>query len=80
MPKQFAEMVRLSLQNNFAAAKLLNDQMLEAYDLLFAENNPAGVKAFLAELGLIENNLRLPVVPLSEGLHAAVAKYLQRLG
>lgn len=80
MPKQFAEMVRLSLQNNFAAAKLLNDQMLEAYDLLFAENNPAGVKAFLAELGLIENNLRLPVVPLSEGLHTAVAKYLQRLG
>ena len=80
MPKQFAEMVRLSLQNNFAAAKLLNDQMLEAYDLLFAENNPAGVKDFLAELGLIENNLRLPVVPLSEGLHAAVAKYLQRLG
>ncbi len=79
MPKQFAEMVRLSLQNNFAAAKLLNDQMLEAYDLLFAENNPAGVKAFLAELGLIENNLRLPVVPLSEGLHAAVTKYLQRL-
>lgn len=79
MPKQFAEMVRLSLQNNFAAAKLLNDQMLEAYDLLFAENNPAGVKAFLAELGLIENNLRLPVVPLSEGLHTAVTKYLQRL-
>lgn len=79
MPKQFAEMVRLSLQNNFAAAKLLNDQMLEAYDLLFAENNPAGVKAFLTELGLIENNLRLPVVPLSEGLHAAVTKYLQRL-
>lgn len=80
MPKQFAEMVRLSLQHHFAAAKILNDQMLEAYDLLFAENNPAGVKAFLAELGLIDNNLRLPVVPLSEGLHEAVAKYLQRLG
>ncbi|RXK62485.1 4-hydroxy-tetrahydrodipicolinate synthase [Lacibacter luteus] len=79
MPKQFAEMVRLSLQNNFAAAKLLNDQMLEAYDLLFAENNPAGVKAFLAEMGLIENHLRLPVVPLSEGLHKAVTDYLQRL-
>lgn len=79
MPKQFAEMVRLSLQNNFAAAKLLNDQMLEAYDLLFAENNPAGVKAFLAELGLIDNHLRLPVVPLSEGLHKSVVNYLQRI-
>ncbi len=80
LPKQFSEMVRLSLKGNFAAAKLLNDQMLEAYDLLFAENNPAGVKAFMTELNLLENNLRLPVVPLSEGLHTSVKNYLQRLG
>ncbi|HLP36242.1 4-hydroxy-tetrahydrodipicolinate synthase [Lacibacter sp.] len=79
LPKQFSEMVRLSLKGNFAAAKLLNDQMLEAYDLLFAENNPAGVKAFMTELNLLENNLRLPVVPLSEGLHTSVKNYLQRL-
>ena len=80
LPKQFSEMVRLSLKGNFAAAKLLNDQMLEAYELLFAENNPAGVKAFMTELNLLENNLRLPVVPLSEGLHTLVKNYLQRLG
>ncbi|MEJ8843019.1 4-hydroxy-tetrahydrodipicolinate synthase [Lacibacter sp. H375] len=80
LPKQFSEMVRLSLKGNFAAAKLLNDQMLEAYDLLFAENNPAGVKAFMTELNLLENKLRLPVVPLSEGLHKSVKNYLQRLG
>lgn len=79
LPKQFSEMVRLALKGNFASAKLLNDQMLEAYELLFAENNPAGVKAFMTELNLLENNLRLPVVPLSEGLHASVKNYLQRL-
>ncbi len=79
LPKQFSEMVRLSLKGNFAAAKILNDQMLEAYDLLFAENNPAGVKAFMTELNLLENHLRLPVVPLSEGLHSSVKNYLQRL-
>ncbi|NCU04671.1 MAG: 4-hydroxy-tetrahydrodipicolinate synthase, partial [Chitinophagaceae bacterium] len=79
LPKQFSEMVRLSLQGNFAAAKLLNDQMLEAYDLLFAENNPAGVKAFMTELKLLGNHLRLPVVPLSEGLHTSVQQYLQRM-
>ncbi len=72
-------MVRLSLKGNFAAAKQLNDQMLEAYDLLFAENNPAGVKAFVTELNLLENNVRLPVVPLSDGLYASVKKYLQAL-
>lgn len=76
LPKQFCEMIRFSLSGNFAAAKLLNDQMLEAYELLFAENNPAGVKAFLTELGLIDNNLRLPVVPLSHELHQLVKKYL----
>ena len=78
LPKQFSEMVRSSLKGDFTAAKKMNDQMLEAYDLLFSENNPAGVKAFLTELGLIENNLRLPVVPLSAGLHNSVKSYLQR--
>jgi 4-hydroxy-tetrahydrodipicolinate synthase len=77
LPKQFSEMVRLSLKGNFAAAKQLNDQMLEAYDLLFAENNPAGVKAFMTELNLLENYVRLPVVPLSDGLYESVKKYLQ---
>jgi 4-hydroxy-tetrahydrodipicolinate synthase len=79
LPKQFSEMVRLSLKGNFTAAKILNDQMLEAYDLLFAENNPAGVKAFMTELDLLENHLRLPVVPLSDALHSSVKNYLQRL-
>ena len=78
LPKQFSDMVRTSLKGDFAAAKQLNDQMLEAYDLLFIENNPSGVKAFLTELGLIENNLRLPLVPLSAGLHQSVKNYLQR--
>lgn len=78
LPKQFTEMIRLSLKHDFTAAKKLNDQLLEAYDLLFAENNPAGVKAFLAEMGLIENHLRLPLVPLSSGLQQAVQAYLHK--
>jgi 4-hydroxy-tetrahydrodipicolinate synthase len=43
---------------------------------LFAENNPAGVKAFLAELGIIQNHLRLPLVPLSSKIHDGVKSYL----
>jgi len=78
LPKQFSNMVRSSLKGDFVTAKQINDQMLEAYELLFTENNPAGVKAFLTELGLIENNLRLPLVSLSEGLHQSVKNYLQR--
>jgi 4-hydroxy-tetrahydrodipicolinate synthase len=47
--------------------------------LLFVENNPAGVKAALAELGLIENVLRLPLVPLSKIHHDKLQKYLSSL-
>ncbi|MES2372565.1 MAG: 4-hydroxy-tetrahydrodipicolinate synthase [Bacteroidota bacterium] len=75
-PAEFSEMVRQCLKNNFAAAKEINDKLLDAYDLMFSENNPAGVKAFMAEQGLIGNHLRLPVVPLSAGLHGKVKAYL----
>ncbi|RYE01682.1 MAG: 4-hydroxy-tetrahydrodipicolinate synthase, partial [Sphingobacteriales bacterium] len=78
-PKDFSRMVASALEGDFADARAVNNQLLRGYDLLFAENNPAGVKAFLAELGILENYLRLPVVPLSEGLHAEVRAYLQQL-
>jgi 4-hydroxy-tetrahydrodipicolinate synthase len=78
-PKDFSEMVRLSLRSEFNAAKGLLYKLLEGFDLLFAENNPAGVKAILAELGIIENYLRLPLVPLSEPYHKKVKEYLENL-
>ncbi len=77
-PKDFSEMVRLSLKGDFAAARPLHYKCLEGNDLLFAENNPAGAKAFLAELGLIENVLRLPLVPLSNSIHQKVKDYLKK--
>jgi 4-hydroxy-tetrahydrodipicolinate synthase len=76
LPKVFTDMVRAGLKGDFKAAKKLNDTLIDAYDHMFTENNPAGVKAFLTELGLIENNLRLPMVPLSEEVHGKVKKYL----
>ena len=78
-PKYFSELVRLSLSNDFANAQKLQYKLLEGFDLLFAENNPAGVKAFLYEMKLIENQLRLPLVPLSSGLHDKVKNYLAEL-
>ncbi len=78
-PKQFSDMVRLSLSGDFASAKKLNDTLIEAYEILFIENNPAGVKAFLAEDGLIENNLRLPLVPLSNAVRRRLKEYRAQL-
>jgi 4-hydroxy-tetrahydrodipicolinate synthase len=76
-PNEFSTMVNLGKEHNFTEAVKINNQLLEVYKLLFAESNPAGVKAFLAEKKLIENVLRLPGIALSDGLHAAVKKYLQ---
>jgi 4-hydroxy-tetrahydrodipicolinate synthase len=78
LPQEFSDMVRAGLKNDFANAKKINDVLIDAYNLMFAENNPAGVKAFLYELGIIENEVRLPVVPLSEALHKKVKLYLNK--
>lgn len=77
-PKEFSEMVRLGLQYDMQGAKGLHYNMLDGFDLLFAENNPAGVKAFLFELGIIQNQLRLPLVPLSKGIHDKVKDFLSK--
>ncbi len=77
LPEKFSRMIQFALNGDFANAKQLNDEMMEAYELMFAENNPAGVKAFMHEAGLLENNLRLPVVALSENLHKQVKDYLK---
>jgi len=78
-PQLFTNMVRAALKGDLKKAKKLNDGLIEGYDLLFVENNPAGVKAAMTELGLIQNELRLPLVPLSKPYHDALKKYLTGL-
>lgn len=77
-PKEFSDMVRNCLNGDFGSAKQINDQLIKAYELMFAENNPAGVKAFMTEMGLLENFLRLPGVPLSKNIHESIKSYLAK--
>ncbi|MDP4215236.1 MAG: 4-hydroxy-tetrahydrodipicolinate synthase, partial [Bacteroidota bacterium] len=77
-PRPFTDMVRACLAGDFKKAKGLNDRLIEAYELLFGENNPAGVKAAMSEMKLIGNYLRLPLVPLSEGVHNRLKAYLAK--
>lgn len=78
-PGDFSRMVQAALAGDFEKAKRLHFRLLPGYDLLFAENNPAGVKYFLQAMGLIENHLRLPLVPLSASVAAQVQQYLPSL-
>ena len=75
-PKTVSSMVNYCLENDFKNAKKLNDYLINAYELLFEENNPAGAKAFLYEMDIMQNTVRLPVVPLSAGLHEKVKLFL----
>jgi 4-hydroxy-tetrahydrodipicolinate synthase len=67
-PEEFGKLVHLALQENFVDARLIHLQMIEIIDLLFAEGNPVGVKTALSIKGIIENELRLPLVRGSEVL------------
>jgi 4-hydroxy-tetrahydrodipicolinate synthase len=78
-PQAYSNMIRAALNGDLKKAKKLNDILIEGYDLLFVENNPAGVKAALTELGLIKNELRLPLVPLSKPYHDQLKKYVASL-
>jgi 4-hydroxy-tetrahydrodipicolinate synthase len=68
----FCEMVQLALAEKFIEAKALHYQLIKGINLLFKEGNPAGVKASLHAQGLIENVLRLPLIPASDGLYEAL--------
>jgi len=72
----FSAMVKAGLANNFPAARNLHYKMHEAFDLMFAENNPAGIKAFLHHGGIVENAFRLPVVPVSKELDAKIKAFV----
>lgn len=75
---EFTRLVHGALQGNFAEANHFLHKLLDGIDLLFAENNPGGVKAFLAEMGLIENVLRLPLVPVSNAVQEQIRAFVNR--
>lgn len=63
LPKEFSRMIRLEFRGEYEAARLIHHRFTDLFGLLFVDGNPAGVKAMLSEMGLIQNVLRLPLVP-----------------
>jgi 4-hydroxy-tetrahydrodipicolinate synthase len=64
-PKLMSEMCAAALAGDLLRARACNDRLLPLHRRLFVEPNPIPVKWALAEMGLIHNELRLPLVPLS---------------
>jgi 4-hydroxy-tetrahydrodipicolinate synthase len=72
-PALTVQLTHKALEKN-PEAKAVQDSVAEIIRLLFVEGNPGGVKAFLHQMGMIENVLRLPLVPVSEIMYDAIAK------
>lgn len=77
-PKPFGDMIHFALAGDFSMAKRINDLLTEGYVYMFEENNPAGIKSFMAAQGVLDNELRLPLVPVSKGLEDKINNYLMR--
>ena len=78
-PSQCNELVNYSLKNNFKSAREIQFRFLEMIDLLFTEGNPAGVKAMLNIMNLCQNNLRLPLVPVTRPTYTRIQKAIEEI-
>lgn len=80
LPGEMAEMCRRFLGGDVAGAAELHHRLLPICDALFVETNPIPVKAALAMMGRIENELRLPMVPISAKGAASVRAAITEFG
>jgi len=78
-PKEFSTMVRLGLQRKVDEAYDLHYKIAPAIDMIFAEGNPAGIKAVFSELGLSEDTVRLPLVGVSDKLRNQIKEFITTL-
>jgi 4-hydroxy-tetrahydrodipicolinate synthase len=75
-PKEFGRMVRLLLAGDYAEALTIHHCFSELFELLCVDGNPAGVKSLLNIMGYIENELRLPLVPVRTTTYEKIRTFL----
>lgn len=78
-PKEFSDMVHLCLEGNYIEAVDYHYKYRDIIRLLFTDGNPAGVKCVMHDMGLIENELRLPLVPVGETTASEILRCVRAL-
>jgi 4-hydroxy-tetrahydrodipicolinate synthase len=79
-PALVSQLVDFALEGDFKRARELQYRLLPLMNANFVESNPIPVKAVLAMMGLIEENYRLPMVPLSASHRSPLQKIVEDLG
>jgi len=78
-PKAMSQLVHFMLDNNFLAGQEKHYELLKIMQLIFKDGNPAGVKAILKLQGIIEDNLRLPLVKVSDDVFEEIKLEVEKL-
>lgn len=78
-PKLMAKMCDLAMDEDHAACLRLNDQLTPLHELMFIEANPIPVKWALYKMGLIGDEIRMPLTRLSETHHQGIERILKSL-
>lgn len=79
-PKEMSWLVNNALAGNSLNARVkMEEEFNELFHLIFVEGNPSGVKSILHQKGMIENILRLPLVPVSEKTDMLINKALKKV-
>lgn len=77
VPYEVSQCVKECLRGDFMAATKVLNRLLEFQDLIFVEGNPTGVKSAMVIRGILENNLRLPLVASSEAYDAKMLSIMK---
>ncbi len=78
-PKEVSDMVNYALKNDMAKANEIHYMLMDLINVLFEEGNPSGIKAVLDILKICPNNLRLPLLPVSDMLYKKTGEIIRKL-
>lgn len=78
-PQKLSNMVHGALKNDYRLAGKIHLELTELLKLQFTDGNPAGIKAMLSHLGIIDNILRLPLVPAGDTTIQKIGRELKKL-
>jgi 4-hydroxy-tetrahydrodipicolinate synthase len=79
-PRLVAELQSLTLKGDYAAALALQDRLMPLFDSMFVETNPGPVKYAVSRLGFCAEEMRLPMVPVSDATRRTVDEAMARAG
>jgi len=75
-PKEFSDMIRLGLNRKVNDAYSIQYKLAPAIEYIFAEGNPAGIKAVFKKIGICGDKVRLPLVGISESLRQKIDRFV----